>query len=714
MNPHTSEAPVATESLSRLLRPRSIAIVGASETPGALGEAVLSNLERASYSGNLYLVNPKRSVIRGHACLPSVDALPEGVDCAVLAIPGGAVMDAAAACARRKVGSLIVFSAGFAESGEDGRAAQQRLTEIARSSGMVIEGPNCLGLVNYIDAIPLTFVATRFGIHTPGRKAAILSQSGALAAVFSVNLQHHGVALSYSISTGNEASCHIEDFLEQLLEDEYTRVFALIVEQFRQPQNFLRLAARARSLDKSIVLLHPGSSEAARASAVTHTGALAGNYETMRTLVSATGVIVVETMEELVDVTQCLVLCPALPHRGTAVFTESGAFRALALDFCERIKLGLPELSEATAAELQSLLPPFIVPANPMDLTAHALVDPDLYRRTLPPILADDRFGSVLLAIILTDEATCNLKFPSILSALRIMSLSKPVLFAALDEGAPMPRHYADELRSLGVPVYPSPERALRALSILTRRAEQEFPSEARPRNHSAQLGLTHGVIPEYRCKMLLATSGIPFPEGGLAQTLDEANAIASQIGFPVVLKAQSADLSHKSDAGGVVLNVRDAVALATGWDRLHRDLARSRPDLELDGVLVERMASPGLELIVGARNDPDWGPILLAGTGGVLAEATHDVCLMAPWLSREAIAAELRELRSGPSLRGFRGSPRLDIDAVTQIISTLGDLVMAHPAIREIDINPLVVLPAGAVALDAVMFVSGSELNTQ
>jgi acyl-CoA synthetase (NDP forming) len=277
-----------------------------------------------------------------------------------------------------------------------------------------------------------------------------------------------------------------------------------------------------------------------------------------------------------------------------------------------------------------------------------------------------------------------------------------------------MPRHYAEELRSLGVPVYPSPERALRALSILTRRAEQEFPSEARPRNHSAQLGLTHGVIPEYRCKMLLATSRVPFPEGGLAQTLDEANAIASQIGFPVVLKAQSADLSHKSDAGGVVLNVRDAVALATGWDRLHRDLARSRPDLELDGVLVERMASPGLELIVGARNDPDWGPILLAGTGGVLAEATRDVCLMAPWLSREAIAAELHALRCGPLLRGFRGSPRLDIDAVTQIVSTLGDLVVAHPTIREIDINPLVVLPSGAVALDAVMFVSGSELNTQ
>jgi acyl-CoA synthetase (NDP forming) len=706
MDPHTREASAPAESLVRLLRPRSIAIVGASETPGALGELVLSNLERANYSGSLYLVNPKRATIRDHACLPSVDALPEGMDCAVLAIPGPAVIDAVAACARRRVGSLIIFSAGFAESGEDGRAAQQSLAEIARSQGFVIEGPNCLGLVNYIDGIPLTFVATRIAAHMPGRKAAILSQSGALAAVFGVNLQHHGVSLSYSISTGNEAACHIEDFLEQLLEDEHSHVFTLIVEQFRQPRKFLRLAARARSLNKFIVLLHPGSSEAARASAVTHTGALSGNHETMRTLVSATGVIVVDTMEELVDVTQSLVLCPVLPHRGAAVFAESGAFRALALDFCERIKLELPELSQATVAKLRSLLPPFILPANPLDLTAHALVDPDLYRRTLPLILDDDRFGSVLLAIILTDEATCNLKFSSILPALRSMILSKPVLFAALDEGAPMPSHYIAESRSLGVPFYPSPERALRALSILTRRAALHIVSEVPPRNQRAQLVLTHGVIPEYRCKMLLAPLGIPFPPGQLARTLDEANAIASCVGFPVVLKAQSADLSHKSDAGGVVLNIRDAGTLAVGWDRLHEDLIRSRPGLELDGVLVECMVPPGVELIVGARNDPDWGPILLVGTGGVLAEAMRDVRLVAPGLSNEMIVGELLALRCGPLLRGFGGSPKLDVDAAAQFISTLGELVMAHPAIREIDINPLVVLPEGAIALDAVMFV--------
>jgi acyl-CoA synthetase (NDP forming) len=495
-----------------------------------------------------------------------------------------------------------------------------------------------------------------------------------------------------------------------LLEDDHTNVFTLIVEQFREPQRFLRLAAHARSLNKYIVLLHPGSSEAARTAAVTHTGALAGNYETMRTLVSAAGVIVVDTMEELVDVTQSLVLCPALPHGGAAVLAESGAFRAIALDLCERINLELPELSEATAAQLRSLLPPFILPANPLDLTAHALVYPDLYRKTMPPILDDDRLGSILLTIILTDEATCDLKFPSILSALRGMILSKPVLFAALDEGAPMPKHYIGELRSLGVPFFPSPERALRALSILTRRAAPDLPSKGFRRNHGPKLALTQGVIPEHRCKMLLAPLGIRCPAGQLARTLDDANAVASRVGFPIVLKAQSADLSHKSDAGGVVLNISDVAALETGWDRLHNDLSRSRPDLELDGVLVERMIQPGLELIVGARNDRDWGPILLVGTGGVLAEAMHDVRLIAPWRSPGDIAGELQMLRCGPVLRGFRGSPTLDVNAVAQIVSILGEFVMAHPAIREIDINPLVVLPKGATALDAVMFVGAEK----
>jgi acyl-CoA synthetase (NDP forming) len=698
--------------LNRLLRPRSIALVGASESPGSLGESLLTNIERAKFSGALYLVNPRRDRIRGHACLASVDALPEGVDCAILAIPGSVVVEAAAACARRKVASLIVFSAGFAESGEPGRAAQEQLAEIARRNHMAVEGPNCLGLVNYVDGIPLTFIRTQIGgpAHTPA--VAVLSQSGALAAVLGVNLLSHGLRISYSISTGNEAVCAIEDFIEHLLEDEHTQVFAMIVEQFRQPRRFLELAAKARALDKFMVLLHPGSSAAARASAATHTGAMAGDYAVMRTKVERASVIFVETLEELTDVAQLLIRSPALPRAGAAVFAESGAFKALALDFCERIGLDLPELPAPTADALRNVLPDFITPSNPMDLTAHALVDPELYRRTLLPILGEERFGSVVLAIILTDRATCDLKFPPILDALRTLAPAKPVIFAALDEGASAPAAYLEQLRELGVSFFPSPERALRALARVTNAGAQQTKP---PRRHGAAPGLLplNGVLPEYRAKQILTRFGIPVPEGALARTLEEARAIAARIGYPVALKVQSCDLPHKTDAGAVVLDVGDTDALAAAWERVLGNVAKVKPGLSLDGVLVELMAQPGTELIAGARNDPEWGPVLLVGFGGVLAEALHDVRLLPPDLSIEEIIAELGRLQCSALLRGFRGSPALDVPAAAEIVVAVGELISACPAIREIDINPVVVYPEGkgAIALDALIV---ADANSQ
>jgi len=357
-------------NFDRLLKPRSIALIGASATPGSLGECVLENLEQSGYAGGLYLVNPKRPVIRGRASLGSIDELPEGVDCAVLAIPGSAVLASARACAENGVAGIIVFSAGFAEAGEEGRAAQRELSRIASEHGMILEGPNCLGMVNYVNRIPLTFVVTPPQPGVPERGAAIVSQSGALAAVIAVNMRHHKIPLTYSVSTGNEATSGVEDFLEHLIGDEPTHVFALVVEQFRQPKRFLELARRARAAGKFIVLLHPGRSKAACASAATHTGALAGDYEVMHALVTHAGVIHVESMEELVDVTQILVRCHELPRGGPVIFTESGAFKALALDLCEQVSLALPALSSNAEISLREALPAFIPPSNPLDLTA--------------------------------------------------------------------------------------------------------------------------------------------------------------------------------------------------------------------------------------------------------------------------------------------------------------------------------------------------------
>jgi acetate---CoA ligase (ADP-forming) len=363
--------------------------------------------------------------------------LPAGIDCAVLAIPGPAVVESVRACAMRGVGSAIVFSAGFAEAGEEGRNAQRELGSIRREHGIIVEGPNCLGMVNYVDGIPLTFVVTPPQARTDTAGVAIISQSGALAAVIAVNMRHQGIPLTYSISTGNEVSTGVEDFIEHLIGDKATRVFALFVEQFRQPRRFLKLARRVLEAGRFLVLLHPGRSSTARASAATHTGAIAGDYDVMHTLVTHAGVIHADTMEELVDVAQILVRCRELPTGGAAIFTESGAFKALAIDLCDRVGLELPGLSLRAQEALKQALPAFIRPSNPLDLTAQGLVDPDLYRRTLPPILEEDRFGRVLLGIILTDPKTTQLKLPHIVDAVRSLASRKPLVFAALDEGAP-------------------------------------------------------------------------------------------------------------------------------------------------------------------------------------------------------------------------------------------------------------------------------------
>lgn len=697
-------APAA--SLDRLLRPRSVVIVGASDKPGALGASVLSNLTRNGFAGDIHLINPKRAEIGGRPCLPSVDALPEGVDAAVLAIPRVAVLETVQALAARKVGAAVIFSAGFAEGGEDGLAEQRAIGRIAAEAGMVVEGPNCLGMTNFIDRVPLTFVETDARPLGDRAGIGIVSQSGAMACVLGTTLASRDLGLSFSISTGNEAASGVEDYVDYLLDDASTQVIAMIVEQFRKPRRFLAAARRARALGKTIVLLHPGKSSAARESAATHTGAMAGDYQLMRVKVERAGVIFAETLEELGDIAEIALRCPTIPAGGVAVLGESGAFKALTLDLCEALDLDLPKVDDSNAPALRAALPDFVGVSNPLDLTAQGLVDPDLYYRTLAALFDDDRFGSIVAGIIQTDPVTVGIKLPPILRAVGELRPAKPVIFAGLDEGADVAQDYIDQLRAFGIPYFPSTERAMRALKRLNDHARRDFSEGDTSPLAAAALPDQGGVIPEYRAKAILARFGIPFPQGAFCTSVEQATSAAETIGYPVALKAQSADLSHKSDAGGVVLNLRDADELRAGWARLYANVAAHDPALTLDGALLEGMGERGVELIIGAKGDPDWGPVILAGFGGVTAEILQDVRLFTPDLPVDAIVRELHQLKQAVLLRGFRGSPALDVEAVAQIIATLGRVLLAEPSIREIDLNPVIVYPEGkgAVALDALM----------
>nr|WP_321278503.1 acetate--CoA ligase family protein [Alcaligenes faecalis] len=699
--------------IGRLLKPGSIAIVGASATPGALGASVLGNLERNGFAGEIYLINPKRAQIAGRPCLASVEQLPDGVDVAVLAIPQTAVLDTIRALAKRRVGAAIIFSAGFAEAGEQGQAEQSEIARIAAEAGMVIEGPNCLGSINYQQGVPLTFVQVDIRDKTCAQQPCIgvVSQSGAMMTVLCTTLSSRHLPLSYAVSTGNEAASVAEDYVEFLLEQSHTRVIAMIVEQFRHPERMLAAVAQARRQGKTLVLLHPGKSSAARASAATHTGVLAGDYSLMRTKMERAGAVFAETLEELGDIAEIAIRCPALPAAGVAVLGESGAFKALTLDWAEALQLDLPLISDQDSPQLRAVLPGFVGVSNPLDLTAQGLVDPDLYYRTLTALLEDERFSTLVIGLIQGDAVTCGIKMPPVLRAIHDLRPRKAVVLAGLDEGAAVPPEFIEQLRSLGVPYFPSTERALRAVQRLTALQARRFES-----SHSEPKALAlpadRTVVPEYQAKQILAQAGIPFARGELATSLEQAVEVAQALGWPVALKAQSAQLSHKSDAGGVILNVGDRPSLEQAWTRLHASVANYDGNIVLDGVLVEAMGRRGLEMIVGARQDPQWGPVILVGMGGVTAEIMRDVRLLDADLSVRQVLHELDQLQAAVLLHGYRGSPRLDREALAELIVRLGQVLRGTPAIREIDLNPVIVLPEaqGVLALDALMLIQGQS----
>jgi len=692
--------------LVRLLRPRSVAIVGVSPEPGSLGGAVLANLKRFGYAGDIHLVSHNRKEIDGRPCVATVDELPDNVDVAVLAVPGAGIAEAVTACARRKVGAAMIYAAGFAETGEAGQAQQDAIVRVARDAGMALSGPNCIGLANFADGIPLTYEPLTPPPTSDAPSVAIVAQSGAMASALRPALTAKGLGVSHVISTGNEAGLGAEDFLAALVEDIRVQAIVTFAEQLRHPQRFLTIAARARDIGKPIVLLHPGRSHRAQESARSHTGALAGDYAVMATLIKHQGVVLVDTIEELIDTAELLARFPQPPTKGAAIVTNSGAFKGFALDFCETIGLDLPKVEGDTLEALRKVVPSFATVDNPLDTTGQTIKDPWIFTDSAKHLLADPNIGSLLVSIVPGGPAQAMAKVEALLPAM--VGSTKAAAVALMGDEQPLPAEFAPAFRNKGIPMFRSPERALRALARVTAYGQQRAtPVAAPPKVTVPDIEvLQKGVIPEYAGKDLIAAMGIPVPRGSLAGAIDQAKAIAADIGYPVVIKAQSPELAHKSDAGAVIVGIADADALATAWDRLHRNVAKARPGLTLDGVLVEAMGAPGLEMVIGGRRDPDWGPVLMAGLGGIWIEVLNDVRLMPADLSRDAIVSEIMQLKTAALLRGTRGQPEADVDAMAAVMLRIGALMRKYPAIAEIDINPLIVYAKwhGVLALDVLM----------
>jgi acetate---CoA ligase (ADP-forming) len=694
--------------LKRMMQPKSVAIIGMSTKPNTVGHLVLQNIRANGFIGDIHLVGRSAGEIDGLAIHADIADLPENLDVAVLSVPAADVSEALQGCISRKVGSAVVFAGGFAELGDKERGEQEKIGQLARESGIGVIGPNCLGYNNYVNGFLVSFTGvTKLPRVAPGTNdgVALVAQSGGLVGHLRLALLSRSVPVTYSIATGNEADLGLGDFVRYLIHDEATRVITIYAESVRHAGAFLQAAQEARAHGKPIVMLHTGRGVRAQEAAKSHTGALAGNYAVMRSKVERAGVILVETMDELLDVSEVLSRYPKPQKGGLGIVSFSGAFCSIAHDICEDLGVEVPSLSPEIEAALKPQVPAFIPPKNPLDLGTQPLWQPELVQIGVEALLSDPAIGGVAISIPPAAPANATAFIQKIVAAKS--KSDKPVMLAMLGDSSTLPPEFMDAARESKVVLSRSSDRTLRAMAKVVAYGNhpdlaptaQAIPFDELPR-------MTSGTQPEWLGKKVLSAAGISVPQGDPAKTVEQALEIANRIGFPVVLKAQAGALAHKTEAGGVILNLGDNDRVRVAWKDLHDNVQRAKPGLQLDGVLVETMSPRGLELVVGARRDPQWGTVVLVGLGGVLVEALQDVRLLAPDATESEILGELDKLKTAKLLHGFRDIAPVDREAVAKVAMAIGRLMLTHPEILEIDVNPLMVYGKGqgAVALDALI----------
>jgi acyl-CoA synthetase (NDP forming) len=694
-SPQAARGPKA---VARFLRPRSVAIVGISSRQGSAGQVVLQSLKLNHFKGDIHLIGRSNEPIDGRPVLKSPDQLPEGVDLAVFTLPAAGVRDPIEACARRKVGSAMIFAAGFAEVGD--HATQEAVTNIARAAGLAVVGPNCLGVLNNVDGMMLNMLYAREARRGVEDGVSFVGQSGGLIGHFQRAADGRGLPLAYAISSGNESGLENTDYLEFLADDPATRVIAIYCEQIRRPAEFLAACRRARAAGKPVVLMFPGRGAKSRKAALSHTGALVGDYAAMRTQVENAGAVVLATMDEVMDLVEILVRYPVPPTKGPGILTASGAYVALTNDFAEELGLEIPELASETIARLKEVLPTYGNYGNPLDTTAG--FSQEMLPIAVKSLLDDPNVGMLFISFPINAAVTVR-NFNK-----GMQDSPKPKVMVALGDTWTLVPEILEAAKESPAVFSRSSDRMLRAIAHYTRYgrllARSRADSKPEPFERLPKLG--KGPQPEWLGKKVFAAAGIRVPDGKLAHTADEAVAAASRIGYPVALKAQAAALTHKTEVGGVMLNLIDSMALRAAWAMMLENMKSAAPHVALDGILVEKMSPKGVELMIGAKRDQAWGTVLLVGLGGIWVEALGDVELLPVDAEKEQIMEALNKLRASKLLTGFRGAPPADVDAVAQTVLALGRLMQTTPDIVGIDVNPLMVHAKGegATALDALI----------
>ena len=692
--------------LDAIFRPRSIAVVGASRRPNTIGWQILDNLLRHGFAGAAYPVNPTADAVHSMRAYPSVEAIPDEVDLAVIVVPKQHVCEAAEACGRKGVKGLVVISAGFAEIGGSGIERQKRLMEIVRRYGMRLVGPNCMGVLN--TAPDRSMNATFAPTMPPAGPVSFMSQSGAMGVTILDYAAEYGIGISQFVSVGNKPDVSGNDLIQYWAQDERTGVILMYLENFGNPRKFTQLA-REITRRKPIIAVKSGRSVAGARAASSHTGALAGTDAATDALLRQCGVLRADTVEEMFDLAMAFSHQPIPRGNRVAIVTNAGGPGILIADACEAHGLVVTELAEETRALLAEHFPEEASLANPVDMIASAT--PQSYRIAVEAVLADPNVD----AVVATFVPPLGVRQEDVAEAIVSVAAGqteKPVV-AVLMGREGLPQGLA-ELNAAGIPGYRFPESGVRALAAMYRyRRWLQRPAGEVRRFDADREGVARILaaareegrekLSETEVMRVLQAYGIPVAPYAVARTADEAAEAAAAIGYPVVAKVLSPRIIHKSDVGGVAVGIEDEAELRAAFGRMTGEVpARAGIDpAEVEGVLVQKMVGGGKETIIGMTLDPQFGPVLMFGLGGIYVEALRDVVFRVQPVTDVDAREMVRGIRGAALLQGVRGEPASDLAAVEETIQRISQLVGDHEAIREMDVNPWLAFAQGGVAVD-------------
>jgi len=663
--------------LDAVLRPKSVAVIGASTSPDKIGYEILKNIIDSGFEGAVYPINPKAEVILDRACHKSVKNIAEPPDLAVIIIPARFVPQAVQECGEAGVKGAVIITGGFSEAGEEGEQLQNQVVEAAKKFGVRVIGPNCQGVNN-----PHHPLCASWPLLTYRGKIALISQSGTVGAAMMDWLSEDKLGTSSFVSMGNRADVDETDLIAYFNQDPNTEVIAAYIEGIKRPERFIQAVEQ---LQKPLVVLKSGRTPKGKVAAESHTKALAGADAIYEALFKKYGICRAYTAEEFYDYAKAMAYLN--PPKGNRILfiTTSGGAAILATDQAEQEGLDVSPLPQELVKAITPLIPAHAIKANPIDLTGDATA------RMFGDVIEVTRKHYDTLGVIFGDPVE---------DASRVVTpgANELIIFYG---GADVERYERERMHLKGIPVFPTPERGIKAMARVLERKTLNPPQKP-----TLTVPAAGRQLPLHQAFSRIAEHGLPCTEFALADSRAHAVQIAQEQGFPVALKISSPDILHKSDVGGVKLDLNSAEAVEQAYDALLSAVKRGNPEARVDGVLVSKMASPGLEVIVGMNRDPQFGPVILFGLGGIMVEIFQDVSLRLPPLTKEEALSMIREIKGYRLLSGYRGRPAVDEQALADCLLAMGRISEDYPELIEIDLNPVFAYPDGVLVADARIIV--------